>query len=124
MAGQPHLPRETAPGVVPHLGVGRNSLVGDLGAFRWLFAEISLRNGGHFSHTTPSPSPSLALGTIHLENPLPPPLLPCTRRSPAAWAASQLAYVLTCGVGVADGCASCLVGTGVGFACWLWDTVN
>ena len=43
----------------------------------------------HLSHTTPSPSPSLALGTIHLGKPLPLPLLPGTRVSPAACAASQ-----------------------------------
>ena len=46
--------------------------------------DARLRNSGHFSQTTPAPSPSRALGTIHLGNPLPPPLLPCTQRSPAA----------------------------------------
>ena len=54
----------------------------------------------HLSHTTPSPSPSLALGTIHSGKPLPLPLLPCTRVSPAACAASQELKVLTAGVAV------------------------
>ena len=66
---------------------------------------------GHFSHTTPSPSPSLALGTIHLGKPLPLPLLPCMRVAPAACAASQELYVLISGVGVC--CTGLLVGPGV-----------
>lgn len=41
------------------------------------------------SHTTPSPSPSRALGTIALGKPLPFPWLPKTRSSPAATASSQ-----------------------------------
>ena len=43
----------------------------------------------YFSQTTPSPLPSRALGTIDFGKPLPPPLLPCTRRSPAACVASR-----------------------------------
>ena len=42
--------------------------------------DSRLRDSGHFSQTTPSPSPSQALGTVDLGNPLPPPLLPCMRR--------------------------------------------
>ena len=56
--------------------------------------------GGHLSHTTQSPSPPFALGTIQLGNPLPPPLLPCMRVSPVAGAASQELYVLAAGVAV------------------------
>ena len=67
--------------------------------------NFRLRNGVYLSHTTPSPS--LALGTIHFGKPLPPPLLPCTRRSPAAWAASQESYweagELPMGVGLGRG---------------------
>ena len=54
----------------------------------------------HLSHTTPSPSPSLALGTIHLGKPLPLPLLPWTRVSPAACAASQELYLMVVAVAV------------------------
>ena len=43
----------------------------------------------YFSQTTPSLSPSRALGTIHPGNPCPLPLLPWTRGSPAASAASH-----------------------------------
>ena len=49
------------------------------------------------SHTTPSPSPSRADGTMALGNPRPVPLLPCTRGSPAAEAASQDSYCLVVG---------------------------
>ena len=38
--------------------------------------KVALSCSDHLSHTTPSPSPSLALGTIHLGKPLPLPLLP------------------------------------------------
>ena len=41
------------------------------------------------SQTTPSPSPSRALGTISFGNPLPPPTLPCTLDSPASTASSH-----------------------------------
>ena len=44
------------------------------------------------SHTTPSLSPSRALGTIAWGNPFPSPLLPWTRCSPAAAAPSQDRY--------------------------------
>ena len=49
----------------------------------------------HVSQTTPSPSPSLAQGTIDLRNPLPFPFVPWTRASLAAWAASQELYLET-----------------------------
>ena len=38
--------------------------------------KVALFFSDHLSHTTPSPSPSLALGTIHFGKPLPLPLLP------------------------------------------------
>ena len=47
---------------------------------------------GHRSQTTPSPSPSRALGTIAFGNPLPPPTLPCTLDSPASTASSHDPY--------------------------------
>ena len=84
--------------------------------------QVDLSFSDHLSHTTPSPSPSLALGTIHLGKPLPLPLLPCTRVSPAACAASQELYVLISDVSVC--CTGLLVGPGVGFT-WLWrDTIS
>ena len=46
----------------------------------------------HFSQTAPSPSPSLALGTIDFGKPRPQPWLPGSRVSPAARAASPEAY--------------------------------
>ncbi len=49
------------------------------------------------SHTTSSPSPSRADGTMDLGNPHPGPLLPCTRGSPAATAASHDSYCLVVG---------------------------
>ena len=53
------------------------------------------------SHTIPSPSPSLALGTISFGNPLPPPTPPCTLDSPASTASSQDPYteMFSCGAG-------------------------
>ena len=51
-----------------------------------------LSEPAYISHTTPSPSPSLALGTIAFGNPPPPPLLPCTLSSPVASASSQEPY--------------------------------
>ena len=53
---------------------------------------VSLWFSDHLSHTTPSPSP--ALDIIHFGKPLPPPLLPCRRVSPAACASSQAVHVL------------------------------
>ncbi len=77
---------------------------------------------GHLSHTTPSPSPSLALGTIHFGKPLPLPLLPCTRACPAAGASSQKLYDVIIGVGV--GRAGMPVGALVGPARLWLDTIN
>ena len=51
------------------------------------------------SHTTPSPSPSRALGTSDLGDPLVLPLLRCTRGSSAACAGSHGLYDGACGVG-------------------------
>ena len=45
------------------------------------------------SQTTPSPSPSRALGTISFGNPLPPPALPWTLDSPASTASSHDSYM-------------------------------
>ena len=48
-----------------------------------LFSSFPTDGGCHRSHTTPSPSPSLADGNMSLGNPRPPPLLTWPRGSPA-----------------------------------------
>ena len=69
---------------------------------------------GQFSQTTPSPSPSLALGTVDLGNPLPFPFAPWTRICPAAWAASQKLSLVSIDVDVVR--AGALAGADVGLA--------
>ena len=66
----------------------------------WLALGVMLPWPGHLSHTTPSPSPSRALGTIFAGNPRPPPWLPCTRVSPASSAASHDPYTVSSGSAV------------------------
>ena len=65
----------------------------------------------HRSHTTPSPSPSRALGTLAAGNPRPDPLPPWTRGLPAATASSQEAYV-DAGAGEGDSAPPVSVGVG------------
>ena len=80
------------------------------------------------SHTMSSPSPSRADGTMDFGNPHPGPLLPCTRGSSAATAASHDSYCLVVGdatgVGVfvvmgmgVDLGMSIVVGTGTAVDC-------
>lgn len=62
----------------------------------------------YFSHTTPSLSPSRALGTIAAGNPRPDPFDPFTRSSLAAAAASHDGYCFDAGVAVGPTAAVCL----------------
>ena len=108
-------------GVVGLLFVDGNTGAGLAGISKTAAAQPRHRSR-YFSHTTSPPSPSLALGIIDFGKPLPLPLLPCARVSPAACAASQELYVLISGVGVC--CTGLLVGLGVGCTWLCWDTIS
>ena len=88
---------EVAVGTGVFVAVGAEVAVGT-GVGVAVVVDVGVAEGrSSSSHTTPSPSPSRADGTMALENPHPVPLLPCTRDSPASEAASHDLYCLVVG---------------------------
>ena len=63
-------------------------------------AWVRIATVAYISQTIPSPSPSLALGTIAFGNPWPPPWLPCTLSSSASSASSHDPYTVFSGSAV------------------------